>query len=204
MTDEKKAKPEDIAEVEEIIAEAVKKTGLKKKIIWEELRTSLFGVLDTVVKSVKAVPAIGYLAVLAEKPVEALAKSAENRKYARKDGWAIEIQKEIRSELNKRYIQRSAQELKNTSSQTVKSFIDDMSKNAIAAVFQEARNTSNKITMGVSLLAAVGSSVANPWVLPISGIATAATVLHQRKINREQIEKNVACNDVNSKARAKV
>lgn len=204
MTDEKKAKPEDIAEVEEIIAEAVKKTGLKKKIIWEELRTSLFGVLDTVVKSVKAVPAIGYLAVLAEKPVEALAKSAENRKYARKDGWAIEIQKEIRSELNKRYIQRSAQELKNTSSQTVKSFIDDMSKNAIAAVFQEARNTSNKITMGVSLLAAVGSSVANPWVLPISGIATAATVLHQRKINREQIEKNVACNDANSKARAKV
>ncbi|MBQ2886343.1 MAG: ABC transporter ATP-binding protein [Alphaproteobacteria bacterium] len=204
MTDEKKAKPEDIAEVEEIIAEAVKKTGLKKKIIWEELRTSLFGVLDTVVKSVKAVPAIGYLAVLAEKPVEALAKSAENRKYARKDGWAIEIQKEIRSELNKRYIQRSAQELKNTSSQTVKSFIDDMCKNAIAAVFQEARNTSNKITMGVSLLAAVGSSVANPWVLPISGIATAATVLHQRKINREQIEKNVACNDANSKARAKV
>lgn len=204
MTDEKKAKPEDIAEVEEIIAEAVKKTGLKKKIIWEELRTSLFGVLDTVVKSVKAVPAIGYLAVLAEKPVEALAKSAENRKYARKDGWAIEIQKEIRSELNKRYIQRSAQELKNTSSQTVKSFIDDMSKNAIVAVFQEARNTSNKITMGVSLLAAVGSSVANPWVLPISGIATAATVLHQRKINREQIEKNVACNDANSKARAKV
>ena len=96
MSDEKKAKPEDIAEVEEIIAEAVKKTGLKKKIIWEELRTSLFGVLDTVVKSVKAVPAVGYIAVLAEKPIEALAKSAENRKDARKDGWALEIQKEIR------------------------------------------------------------------------------------------------------------
>ncbi len=204
MSDEKKAKPEDIAEVEEIIAEAVKKTGLKKKIIWEELRTSLFGVLDTVVKSVKAVPAVGYIAVLAEKPIEALAKSAENRKDARKDGWAIEIQKEIRSELNKRYIQRSAQELKNTSSQTIKSFIDDMSKNAITAVFQEARNTSNKITMGVSLLAVVSSSVANPWVLPISGVATAATVLHQRKINKEQITRNVACNDENSKARAKV
>ena len=204
MSDEKKAKPEDIAEVEEIIAEAVKKTGLKKKIIWEELRTSLFGVLDTVVKSVKAVPAVGYIAVLAEKPIEALAKSAENRKDARKDGWAIEIQKEIRSEINKRYIQRSAQELKNTSSQTIKSFIDDMSKNAITAVFQEARNTSNKITMGVSLLAVVSSSVANPWVLPISGVATAATVLHQRKINKEQITRNVACNDENSKARAKV
>ena len=179
-------------EINSIIDYALNESGIRRKLLWEELRCSFLKTARTTVSNFKSIPGINWVAMLAEKPLEAAVYRAEWRKDTTKQKWAIQLRQIMRDKLNQQYNSRSSEELKSSQSLQAMKYIDEITNNAVASIYAKARNTSNKITIGVTGALTALAAVQNPWVLPISAVVTGGCVAQLRRINKNQIKINVA------------
>ncbi len=73
MTDEKdksvELSQENMIKAEKLVADVLVRTGIKRKLLWEETLCSLLGALNTMVNSFKAVSGVNWVATLVEKPL---------------------------------------------------------------------------------------------------------------------------------------
>ncbi len=182
---------ENMIKAEKLVADVLARTGIKRKLLWEETRCSLLGALNTMVNSFKAVPGVNWVATLVEKPLVTAVKRAECRKNTRKGEWRLAITNEVRNILNEEYKDRSSEELKSTPTQFSKAHIDKVAVGVVGTIMTRARNLSNKIAMGVSCALAACIAVKQPWVLPIAVTTTCICVYQRAKINKKQITVNV-------------
>lgn len=179
-------------EINSIIDYALNESGIRRKLLWEELRCSLLKTARTTVSNFKSIPGINWIAMLAEKPLESAVYRAEWRKDTYKNKWSVQLRQIMRDKLNQQYNSRSSEELKSSQSLQTMKYIDEITTNAVESIYQKARNTSNKITIGVTSALTALAAVQNPWVLPISAVVTGGCVAQLRRINKKQIKINVA------------
>lgn len=179
-------------EINSIIDYALNESGIRRKLLWEELRCSLLKTARTTVSNFKSIPGINWIAMLAEKPLESAVYRAEWRKDTYKNKWSVQLRQIMRDKLNQQYNSRSSEELKSSQSLQTMKYIDEITTNAVESIYQKARNTSNKITIGVTGALTALAAVQNPWVLPISAVVTGGCVAQLRRINKNQIKINVA------------
>lgn len=182
---------EEIDLAQSLVEEALSRTGIKRKLLWEETRCRLLKVVDTTVKNFKAVPVVNWVATLVEKPIESAVNRAEWRKDTRKNQWGLCIKNEVRKILNEKYRDRSSVELKSTPAQFTKLHMDKVAEAVTGAIMANARNLSNKIAIGVSVGLVGVAATSQPWVLPIAVGVTGICTYQQRKINKRQIGLNV-------------
>lgn len=182
----------DIEKAEKLVNEVLARTGIKKKLLWEETRCRLIRVLGTAVNNFKAIPGVNVVATLVEKPIEAWTNRAEWRKDTKKNQWRLNITNEVRNILNEEYQNRSSEELKSTPAQYPKMHIDKVAEAVCGTVMARARNVSNKIALGVSGALIAVASVSQPAVLPIALGVTAICTYQQAKLNKRQIKINIA------------
>ena len=182
---------EDIKSAEKLANEVLEKTGIKRKLLWEETRCRLLKVLSTAVANFKSVPVVNWAAALVEKPIETWVNRAEWRKDTRKNQWRLNITNEVRNILNEEYKKRSSEELKSVPAQYPKMHMDKVAEAVCGTIMARARNGSNKIAMGVSAGLVGLAAVKQPLILPVALGVTAACTYMQARINKRQIERNV-------------
>ena len=188
---EKRITQEEIDEAQSLVNEALSRTGIKRKLLWEETRCSFLKIVNTAVKNFKPVPVVSWVATLIEKPIEAAVNRAEWRKDTRKNQWGLAVKNEVRKILNEKYRDRSSVELKSIPAQFTKLHMDKVAEAVVGTVMANARNLSNKIAIGVSVGLVGVAAASQPWVLPIAVGITGICTYQQRKINKRQIALNV-------------
>ena len=183
---------EDIKNAENLVSEVLERTGIKRKLLWEEMRCRLLTDLRTAVANFKSVPVVNWAAALVDKPLESWVNNAECRKDTKKSQWQLNITSEVRNMLNEEYKKRSSEELKSVPAQYPKMHIDKVAEAVCSTIMSRARNTSNKIAIGVSIGFAALAGIKQPLILPIAAGVTAVSVYMKAKINKEQINDNLA------------
>ena len=178
-------------DVDQLVDYTLKTSGIKQKLIWEEVKCSVAAVVTSAVKNFKVIPGINIVTMLAEAPVEAWQKKMETEKDAKKAKWRENLEKIIKNKLTEQYVSRSSEELRSSNPQALIRNLDEISQSVVTAIYQRARNTSNKISIGVSTALAGLTAIKDPWIIPISLAVTTGCVLHQARINKKQILINV-------------
>lgn len=182
---------EDLKRAETLVAEVLKRTGIKKKLLREEIGCRILNAVYTLVNNIKSVPVVNWVATLVEKPLGVFVNKAEWRKDTRKNQWRLAITNEVRNMLNNEYKERSSVELKSVPAQYTKMHMDKIAEATCATIMARARNLSNKIAIGVGGLLVAWVAVDRPSILPIALGATAACTILRRKINKAQISVNI-------------
>ena len=93
-------------EINSIIDYALNESGIRRKLLWEELRCSLLKTARTTVSNFKSIPGINWVAMLAEKPLESAVYRAEWRKDTYKNKWSVQLRQIMRNKLNQQYHRR--------------------------------------------------------------------------------------------------
>ena len=60
---------EDLKRAETLVAEVLKRTGIKKKLLREEIGCRILNAVYTLVNNIKSVPVVNWVATLVEKPL---------------------------------------------------------------------------------------------------------------------------------------
>ena len=178
-------------DVDQLVDYTLKTSGIKQKLIWEEVKCSVAAVVTAAVKNFKVIPGVNVVAMLAEAPIEAWQKKLENKKDTKKAKWRENLEKIIKEKLTEQYVSRSSEELKSSNPQSLIRNLDEISQSVITAIYQRARNTSNKISIGISTTLAVLTAIKDPWIIPISVAVTTGCVWQQARINKKQLPINV-------------
>ena len=193
MADEKVCSPEEMKSVKKFAAEVLASTGIKRKLILEETRCRLLRDARTLVNNLKVVSG-GVIALIAERPLDAIINRAEWRKDTRKNKWKLGIINEVRKRLNKKFEERSSVELKSTKPEYARLHMDRVGEAVYTSIMAKARNISNLIAVGVgaSIVAASTLSFGEAWMPAVVACTTALSVAMQQRVNSKMIRANVA------------
>ena len=174
-------------EVNSLVNYTLKTSGIKKKLLWEEIKCSLAKILSTTVKNIKPIPVLNIVAMIAEPSTDKLLLNCEIAKDTKKSKWGENLKKIIKDKLIKEYGKRSSEELKSANPQALVRNFEEISNTVITTIYQNARNTSNKISLGVSAGIVVLASLQNPLVTPIAATCVAGCTYMQARLNKRDI-----------------
>lgn len=186
---EEKATPEQMKAAQEVFDEALKRTGLKRKMILACMYPEFVSLLNTATINMKALSfPFNYAGIAAHCLTQPWYETVKAKAELSISKYRSAVSAEIRNVLNEKYLQRSPQEMKNTNSQDILSRIEVLQKNGETYVFKKAQNTSNKILIGVGLGMFAATAATLPWwaVAAATGGTALSTVLNC-KINKKQL-----------------